>query len=388
MLTNKLPNLYVRYSVLLIAPFCFFPSNSWYSPGRSRKLQQIEEAFNHLNLSVLRLSTAPISCNSNIPSLHSLCSSVNPVFRLVQIILSTICLIPKLSTYKTNSSLRLWVYNSRLSEALPALILCLFFPSLPLFLQLEDLPCARSFNSGIRGICDLICLQLLTARASHIFVVSQQVGITFQRLTPLSNKPFSILPPALSDSYLSLLKARSQPFTSFHVYILYAGGYSLEKGVATLLTAFSLLPSDRYFLTLVGPVPESIQSLTASLPNLFIPGYITDESLYSYYCHSDVVVSAHHFSTRSSFIFPFKLIEYFASGCFPLTTPMAGLDSFGLPSACFFKTADELHSKLLNVHSLWRENSSIIARMSCNVREKYSHSHMIEQIASVIITHI
>ena len=375
-------------TVFLLAPYCLSYTHPWHSPGRSRKLDQIEEALRYLGFTIYRLSTAPLSTASEIPGLYPLCSSHNPLVRIFQILHSTLRIAPKLSSLPFTRSPALWVYNCRLNEALSAFIIFFFLPRIPLFLELEDLPYARPFNSGIRGLLDLVCLQFLTARAKHVFVVSEEVGKSFQRLTPFFASSFSVLPPTLSDTFLALISARSLPFNTKPINILYAGGYSPEKGVTTLLHAFFRLPVDRYKLTLVGPVPESFATLKASHPNLIIAGHVSDVILYSHYCSSDVVVSPHEFGPRSSLIFPFKLLEYIASGSFLLTTPMAGLDFFGLPSACFFSSIDELHLKLLNAHSLWLENSKTLKQVSLNVRQSFSRHRMIHHMGSVMLPHI
>jgi len=380
-----LPN---KSTVLLLAPYCFSHTHPWHSPGRSRKLDQIEEALRHLGFSIYRLSTAPLRTASEIPGLYPLCSSHNPFVRILQILHSTLCFVSKLFSLPFTRYPALWVYNCRLNEALSVFIILFFLPRIPLFLELEDLPYARPSNSGIRGLLDLVCLQLLTARAKHVFVVSEEVGRSFQRLTPFFASSFSVLPPTLSDTFLSLISERSRPFNAKPINILYAGGYSPEKGVTTLLHAFFRLPLDRFQLTLVGPVPESFSTLKSSHPNLVIAGHVSDFILYSHYCSADVVVSPHEFGPRSSLIFPLKLLEYIASGSFLLTTPMAGLDLFGLPSACFFSSIDELHLKLLNAHSLWLENSKSLNEVSLNVRQSFSRHHMIQLIGSVMMPNI
>jgi len=352
------------------------------------KLQQVEDLLSNVGFAILRLSTIQSSFTSYSPKISILCHSLNPLIRLGEIAISTFRLIPKLISFSRHQSLTLWVYNCRISEAIAALIICLFLPSIPLFLQIEDLPFARPFNSGIRGLLDLICLQVLSVRATHIFAVSQRVGISLQRFTPFVANSYTLLPPTLSDSFLELISSRPQPFISTQINILYAGAYSPEKGVSTLLNAFSRLPLNRFKLTLVGPVPESIATLKYSFPNLIIAGHVSAKSLYAHYCSSDVVVSPHHFGPRSSLIFPFKLLEYIASGSFLLTTPMPGLEEFGLPSECLFKTSDELYEKLLNVNTLWHKNSSALHQVSLRVRQRYSRRYINQEISSIMMSHM
>jgi glycosyltransferase involved in cell wall biosynthesis len=370
-------------TVLLIAPYSFKHTDIWYSPGRSRKLQQVEDSLRDLGFSIYSLSTLPVSLSPSHLSIRSLCTSSTPCTRLIQILYSTFRLIPQLSSSVTPNYI-LWVYNCRVSEFLPALIIHLFRPSIPIFLQLEDLPFARTINSGIRGFIDLICLQFLSVFAKDVFVVSHNVGVIFQRITPFSNNRFTILPPALSASFLSSTSSRSEPLSSTTISILYAGGYSPEKGVATLLNTFFRLPPERFSLMLVGHLPDQILSLSSTHSNILCPGHVSSDSLFYHYARADVVVCPHVFGTRSSFIFPFKLIEYIASGSIPLTTPMPGLEDFGLPSACFFRTSDELYSRLINIHSLWKEHSETLLLIKSKVRQHFSSHFLTEQLSASV----
>ena len=370
--------------VLLVAPYCFDPNSDWFSPGRFQKISQVESLLSALSLRVLRINTSPTVCPpSNTPTLQ-LTQNVFPPCRLLHSALSTIRLL--LAREATNSSPFLWVYNPRLSEALVALLIFSFIPKCFVCLQLEDLPSARVQNAGIRGLLDLLCLNVLARRANRIFVVSPVVGKSLLKMIRFcaSSPAVQLLPPLLNPEFLSVADKRTPPFARETTTILYAGGYGSDKGVEDLITAFSRLPADHYSLQLVGAIPDAFANLCSTISGIELIGHVSSSDLYRLYAQADVVVSPHHVSSRSTSIFPFKLVEYIASGALPLTTRMPGIDHLSLPSACIFDSVDQLTSTLYMAKEIWTLNSSELFQCSFNIRNKYSLSAYVPRLAHAL----
>jgi glycosyltransferase involved in cell wall biosynthesis len=365
---------------LLIAPYCFSSNSPWYSPGRSQKILQTETLLASLSFSLFRINTAPDPIPySPIPHLQ-LSRVIYPVLRLIISVSSILLFLSKRPFRRTTPIL--WIYNSRLSEALIAFAILLFIPALPLYLQIEDLPRARIQNRGIRGLLDVACLHFLVRRANHIFVVSPVVGQVLQSITPITSAHLSVLPPLLSPEFLLTVAQRSQPFSQRITTILYAGGYGIEKGVTDLIQAFLRLPPDLFSLQLAGAVPDTLFSTLPSNTRIQILGHLDNSDLYSHYANADVLVSPHRVTQRSSSIFPFKLIEYVASGALPLTTPMPGVEQLCLPNHCLFETVDDLTSKLLNSRTIWMQHKQSILASSANLRYSYSYKNFQHSLAS------
>jgi glycosyltransferase involved in cell wall biosynthesis len=365
---------------LFIAPYCFNSNSPWYSPGRSQKILQTETLLASLSFSLFRINTAPDPIPySPIPHLQ-LSRAILPVLRLI-ISVSSIFLF-LISRPFRRATLILWIYNTRLSEALIAFIILLFTPALPLYLQIEDLPRARSQNRGIRGLLDVACLRFLVRRSTHIFVVSPVVAQVLQSISSTTSAHLTVLPPLLSPDFLLTVDQRSQPFSQQITTILYAGGYGIEKGVSDLIQAFLRLPPDLFSLQLAGAVPDALVSSLPSNYCIQILGHLNNSELYSYYANADVLVSPHRITEHSSSIFPFKLIEYVASGALPLTTPMPGVELLCLPNDCLFETVDDLTSKLLNSRALWLQHKQSIVASSFNLRYSYSYKSLQPALAT------
>lgn len=361
-------------NVLLVAPYCFDPNSDWFSPGRIQKISQVESLLFSLSLRVLRINTSPTACPpSDTPTLQ-LTQNLFPLYRLLNSAFSiSRFLLAREATY---SSPFLWVYNSRLSEALVALLILFFIPKCFVCLQVEDLPNARVQNAGVRGLLDLLCLNLLARRANSIFVVSHVVGKSLLKMVRFcgTSPAVQILPPLLNPEFLALADKRTPPFARETTTILYAGGYGSDKGVEDLITAFSCLPADHSTLQLVGAIPEAFANLCSTIPGIKLIGHVASFDLYRLYAQADVVVSPHHVSSRSTSIFPFKLIEYVASGALPLTTRMPGIEQLSLPSACIFDSVEQLTSILHMAKEVWMRNSSELSECSVNIRNQYSIS--------------
>jgi glycosyltransferase involved in cell wall biosynthesis len=365
---------------LIIAPYSFLPHSPWYSPGRAQKLLQVESILSSLSYSIFRINTSPDStCDPLSPALD-LSRSRYPILRLPQSLWI-------LFSYFVRRPFRyfvpaLWIYNTRFSESLFAALIMLFNPSIPLYLQIEDLPRARPKNAGMIGLLDYFCLHLLVRRSNRIFVVSSIVGHSLQLMVRKRIPYLSVLPPLLDSLYYDAVENRSPPFLSPNYTILYAGGYGDDKGVDHLISAFLKLSSNNLLLQLVGSVPDALISSLSSNPRIQIVGHLTKAQLYHSYATADVLVCPHIVNNRSASIFPFKLIEYVASGALPLMTRMPGSDIFNLPEVCFFDSTDELALKLSSASVIWNDNRERLIACANLARDRYSFHAIRASMAS------
>ena len=317
-----------------------------------------------------RLSIAPGSPTPEAPPYLPLCFHSRPFIRLAEIFLRSFWLGGKLSSEEQPQWL--WLYNTRFAEGLVAFALILRMPKLKLVLQLEDMPAARLANSGLRGWLDGISTFLLSRHAHSVFAVSIPVAQAFNRITRFPLGHISLLPPLLDDSYQDQLAKRTSPFSNSIYTIVYAGGYSSEKGVDDLICAFRQLRPKLYRLLLLGPIPDKLKASLTGIQDITILGMVPDRILFSSYVNADVIVNPHRPILNSGHIFPFKLIEIMASGSLPLSTAMPGLDSYGLPGECLFSGSTELAAKLSDAPAIWARNRSQLKDLATRVRQRHS----------------
>jgi len=355
----------------IIAPFCQSDVSPWFSPGRERKLSQLSSILHAIDLNYSELNTCPEPVSAGQPTVQQLCSSNWWLLRLLQLLCASIRL--RLGGTKVGQSHYLWLYNTRLSEALVALLLRSWSkqPS-RLILQLEDLPAARRANAGTRGWLDRCSLQILSRRASAACCVSETVAQAFHQLSGFPRERIYIFPPLLEDSFLDKISKRHSPFSKSSIRVLYAGGYDIEKGVADLLYAFCSLKNPHYVLDLAGPVPEGLRQKLNNSQTIQIHGVLPLPALFDLYCQADIVVNPHRPIRQSNYVFPFKTIEILASGALPLCTPMPGLETYPIPNDCLFNNPEGLLNRLTNAKDIWEKHKKTLHALAAKVRHEHS----------------
>jgi len=357
-------------TVFIVAAYCSSHNSKWFSPGRQRKLDQVKSLLTSMGANCFELSIAPFNPEQRNIQAVSLCRDSWPPIRLIQLFFNALLLGRKIKS--TDEHQWIWLYNTRMAEALVALALLLRKPSLKLFLQLEDLPAARQANAGLRGWLDGISTVLLSKRANGVSAVSPSVAEAFHHLTGFPSERIVLLPPLLDEAYQQKLAQRSSPFQNSYHTIVYAGGYTSEKGVDELLTAFQLIDPNHYRLLLLGPIPNQLRAQLVGIHGIEVLGMVSNEKLFSAYSEADIVVNPHQVILNSDYIFPFKLVEILASGALPLTTAMPGLDVYNLPRECLFSDSQELAKKLITAPSIWRNHRVQIDKMTKHTRKFHS----------------
>ena len=355
---------------MYVGPFPSVQSKKWFSPGRHAKTKQVIDTLIDLGYDCKVLNTCPcIDDQKNYLTLN-LCTSRNRIIRYLQLVTNSINCFSA-DKYRNRANL-IWLYNTKLPELLVALNALVACPKAKVILQLEDLPKARKENGGIEGFIDYFSTRILAKIAFKVFAVSQAVGNAFASEYGYK-KRFFILPPSLDSNYLEIISKREPPLTNQHSrIILYAGGYSYDKGVDILLNAFKDLNPLKYNLYLVGPAPNLLISQFSIYDNIKFFGVIGKQQLYRLYSEADIVVNPHRPILNSNYIFPFKTIEQLASGCLPFFTRSIYTENFSFPDDCYFDVASELMMKIEDSSSLLAKNKDQLEQLSQNVRDYYS----------------
>ena len=356
----------IRTGALVVAPYCTDASSSWYSPGRNAKLNQVFQILCSSGLPLIILNTCPVLNGSPLKNELQI-SRINAKF-------------PRLISFLTLSRRRLpdqpytiiWVYNSRVPEMILVWRLRQLYPDMRLIVELEDLPAARKANASWRGLLDWFSTFWLVQRASLVLCVSGEAADSLQARIPISPSRLQIFPPLLDNNFLSAVERRQKsPFSRHFIRVLYAGGYSPEKGVDDLLWAFSSLDPSLYRLHLVGPVTDSIRLAAREMPNVYVHGVIESNVLYTFYRLADVVVNPHRQILHGSHVFPFKSIEQAACGALPLQSTALNTGVTKLPSPCLFANRKELLVALYNSRQIWSDHQRQILQISESLRHRF-----------------
>ena len=235
-------------TIFIVAPLCDQKTSEWFSSGRNRKLSQLFHLFSLLNYNFNLFSTSPTSsCSYLGHSFYRCCSFDAFYLRYLELFFSGVYYGFKF--FFARKVVNIWLYNSRFSEFIFLLpIKILNYRNTNVFIQFEDLPFARKQNFGIRGFLDYLSTLLLSRLCSSCSAVSKSMEHTLVSRYLINSKSIIAFPPLADKLYISTLSKRRKPFLTNVVTVMYAGGYSEEKGIHTLLDAFSGLPVDKFLL--------------------------------------------------------------------------------------------------------------------------------------------
>lgn len=356
--------------VFYVAAFAKSSNQGWFSLGRQRKVDQVMSMLRGLGHQVIGLNIAPHDADISFPNTLSLCQSKNVLIRYLQIFFSSFRFFYFLS--RRHPASILWLYNTRAAESVVAIVCLFLFPSFRLVLQLEDLPSARQENHNLAGWVDGLSTSFLSRRSSLVFAVSHNVAKEYSRLTATQESLVRILSPALHPTYLEVIDSRLKPFTESQLSILYAGSYQSDKGVLDLIEAFLRLEPGLFRLYLVGSSPAPLRDMYSGEPDIFFAGVLSDFDLFIHYSKADIIVNPHRPILNSNYVFPFKLVEIFASGALPLSTPVPGIELFSPPKECIFSGVNQLAYALSQSRSIWEANSNKIELIAEQCRVDYS----------------
>ena len=356
-------------NVFYVAAFPSPSNDRWFSPGRQRKTKQVMEILECIGFQIKPLDIAPGKYGLESVDQLSLCYSDLLPVRFAEILIRSIRAFSGLSDCQGSI---LWLYNSRAAEAIVALVGLFLRPRLKLILQMEDLPSARIQNSGLSGLIDHLATVFLCRLSSHIFAVSPPVANALSCIARIDQSQIEILPPALDSDLLSILSQRREPFSQPKIRIVYAGSYDIDKGVTDLLKAFDLVDHPGYELRLIGSAPQKLKSAYSTHDSIVFMGRLSDVDLFREYAHADILVNPHRPVLNSDYIFPFKLIEYLASGVLLLTTRVPGYEAFDLPDYCVFTGPQELAAKLLRSRQSWLLCRERLGAIAHKCRQDYS----------------
>lgn len=355
-----------------VVPHCTNSNDAWYSPGRSAKVRQVLQILSGCGYSSMLLNTCPADNENQYEEEVQISNSKHSILRL----LSFLTIRRKKLPVDVPSIIV--IYNSRVPEVLLAWRLMEFFPKAALIVEIEDLPAARKANASWRGRLDWLATRWIVRHASLVICVSQAVAKKVVDFTSINAKRIEILPPLIDQGFLAAVDQRPKPpFSSRRVRVLYAGGYSLEKGVEDLLWAFSKLDPSRYRLHLAGPITYPINQLASKLPHVYVHGNVDTNKLYTLYQYADVVVNPHRAILHSDHVLPFKSIEQAASGALPFQSTELGTSEIGLPHACLFNGRFELLKTLKQSYDLWLVYGGNIRETAKSLRRRHSVSYFI-----------
>jgi glycosyltransferase involved in cell wall biosynthesis len=203
------------------------------------------------------------------------------------------------------------IYNTYLFESLASMELV--NRTIPIILEIEDLPLARSRGVlNIKPRLDQMCWDLMLQKASAFTAVNQPI----YDLLP-SGKPKLLLPGIIDQDLVECSKQRRNPYSKEIKTLGYFGALTHGKGVSLLLELVPLLSSSwQLIVTGSGPLSASFERLSNEYPDrMRFLGSVDKRTMYEAMCGCDcLVIPPENIANQGEGVFPFKTFEYAVSG--------------------------------------------------------------------------
>lgn len=243
-----------------------------------------------------------------------------------------------------------WIYNSYIFEARFALSL-FKKKKIRIIFQIEDLPLARKRSSfNLKPKLDAYYFRELCDASTKILMVNSSIT---NAIPSEENKAKAVLFPPIIDPAISATASHQtvEKFKGEIVKIGYFGALTEEKGVGQLLRIIQKLPAN-YELNLYGKgeLEGQINRLAANHSNIKYHGFISGKPMTDQLHSMDILLNPHaDISKMQDGVFPFKMLEYIATGSYVITTPLPQLEGVDLSYlATYHYSDDALIDALIN----------------------------------------
>lgn len=203
------------------------------------------------------------------------------------------------------------VYNCYIAESFVIIIARWFF-GIPTVVVLDDLPGVRGGIRSPKVILERICSWFSLRCVDSFVLVNNSISKHVRR----KGVYFTVLPGIVDDRLLRYRRTRCCPFSKNNYTLFYCGGLSFERGVNSLIDLVDYLPEKwRIVVAGAGPMEGIFKELDAKFNGkIKYLGCIDDDQLFRFLCEADAVINPLEQLNDSDGVFPFKVIEYIASG--------------------------------------------------------------------------
>jgi len=227
-----------------------------------------------------------------------------------------------------------WIYNPYAFESMLARELTKRFGA-RLVLQFEDWLFSRR-RWHPKPMLDFIAWRFLLPAPTVCLAVNESLSAREHRR---SGCPVVLCPGVVSDELVEVCRRR-RPFSreGAPTVIGYFGGLSAEKGADIVLDLIRLSRGRFTFHVCgAGPLASAFANLGAEGHAVHFHGRVDDETLLTLISECDVLVNPHaSIEKMGNGVFPFKVIEYVASGRLVISTELPAISMKEIHEAICF----------------------------------------------------
>lgn len=360
---------------------CHYSSTNhkWYSSGGNTKVLQTINILKKISDHLIFVNFTPKETGKIIANTINICSSYNRIIYSLEILFSFLSIKKFISK---RDKLVILIYNPRFTSLLFYISSTFLFKHVSLLIQVEDIPGARKNNFDL---LDKISFKILSIFAKHIFFAGEDMLKKFQERNPNFTN-ISLYPPYLTKEFVNKISKRKSPFEDKYINVIYAGGYSKEKGIYDLIEVFKKIKLRNYRLNIYGYFPERIKRIYLKNKSIIFHGFVSKNKLIDSFSNCDIIVNPHKSITNNNYIFPCKNIEIFSSRAFPIASELSicGLKLFGIKDLCTYKDLNELKELLEKAPIIWHKNIKKFEYSSKKFLNIYSENRILNQVKEVI----
>jgi len=255
-------------------------------------------------------------------------------------------------------------------------------------LEFEDWHFARIRRFAVRQILDWLFWRVNLDAISYAFVVNTTL---LQRLKKQGIEA-ELLPGIIGISIINKAQSRLPFQDEKRIVIGYFGGLSMEKGAGFLLELMRHAASRdermRFVVTGVGELSEEYKRYGLKYPDVLnYQGLVDEERLAELMAETDVLVNPHDLNNG---IFPFKLMEYVATGRVCISTVFDSDDHPGLEwmsAVCFCdRRVEAFYDAFVSSRRYYEEHNSEMRMYAKRIVDEYSFKALHDKLEKLLIS--
>ena len=276
-----------------------------------------------------------------------------------------------------------WTYNAYIFEMISARYLSKKYNSYTI-LEFEDWHFSRGVN--IKSILDWFYWQKALKYINFSFCVNQFLQNKLKKFG-IRNE----LLPGTVDEEIVFKGAQKNPFSCKNNIVKcgYFGGLTKDKGADFLIQLINKSIdqnlSIRWYITGNGPFKTKIEYLSKNNPNLVkYLGVVSDSELAEIISNTDIALNPH---IKMNGVFPFKLIEYAASGRLILSSDILFPSQYNwIQKAILFEILDieKWLSIILKSSNIFKEKKKNIDYAKKRISVEFSKSEIRNKILKLL----
>ena len=278
-----------------------------------------------------------------------------------------------------------WFYNGYAFEMRLAIVARKRF-GVPMILEFEDWHFSRKRGFNPKPYIDYFFWRRAARFMSGVFAVNSYLAEKMSMITG----PVHLLPGVVSGK-LTEITGSHIPFSNGQgpINVGYFGGLTTEKGADIVLEVAENLPVGFVLhVTGTGPLESAFNARASKYPgSLRFYGRVDEAELHQRIVECDVLLNPHSpIKHMQNGVFPFKVIEYIASGRLLVSTPLPGFGLDDILTGVQFveHSCEAFVQAIINSKPHFMGNAEAIASGARAATDRFSEEALLEEVRHIL----